>query len=159
MHSQKESAVELFVGTFYHQIDAKNRIRIPAKFRALLGKDYYFVASMQGCIRVYSSESMTDRLKALTEIRSGDPAKLKAKRLISSSTQSIAEDDQGRTVIPASLKKHAGIEKDVVTIGMSDYIEIWAKEVFEDEKSWTVKPYEGCGEQMTIDDAFILLDF
>ena len=151
--------MELLVGTFNHQIDGKNRIRIPAKFRAALGKNYYFVASMQGCIGVYSEESMQERVAALSAIRSGDPVKLKAKRLITSSIMGVAEDEQGRTVLPASLKKHAKIEKDVVTVGMTDHLEIWAKERFEDDSSWTTEPYEGAGDVMTIDDAFIALDF
>ena len=32
-----------FTGTVYHAMDAKNRIRIPAKFRTGLGKEYSFI--------------------------------------------------------------------------------------------------------------------
>ena len=34
-------------------------------------------------------------------------------------------DTQGRVAIPVNLLQHAGIEKDVVIIGMIDEIEIW----------------------------------
>lgn len=155
----KESEVEFFVGTFSHQIDGKNRIRIPAKFRTGLGKEYYFVASMEGCIRVYPEEVLSERVAALNAIRSGDPVKLRAKRKILSSIEKVSDDDQGRTLLSASLKKFAGIEKDVVTVGMSDYLEIWSKERFEGEEIWSKSESTSDGDTMTIDDAFVALDF
>ena len=40
-------------------------------------------------------------------------------------------DKQGRMVIPQFLREEAGIEKDLVTIGVLDHLEIWAKEVYD----------------------------
>ena len=151
--------MEFFVGTFNHQIDGKNRIRIPAKFRAGLGKEYYFVASMEGCIRVYPEEVLSERVASLNGSRSGDPVKLLAKRKILSSIEKVSDDDQGRTLLSANLKKFAGIEKDVITVGMSDYIEIWSKERFEGDEIWSKSEQQSDGDTMTIDDAFVALDF
>jgi MraZ protein len=38
-------------------------------------------------------------------------------------------DSQGRVVLPANLLEIAGIEKDVVIIGMIDEIEIWDPDI------------------------------
>ena len=38
------------------------------------------------------------------------------------------EDGQGRVVIPEKLREYAGIDKEVVTIGMVNHIDIYAKE-------------------------------
>ena len=43
--------------------------------------------------------------------------------------EEVNRDGQGRVIIPKALRREAEIEKDVVTVGMGDYIEIWAKEV------------------------------
>ncbi len=120
-----------FCGTVSHQLDGKNRIRIPKKFRKDLGDEYYFVAGSQGCIGVYPKAALEERLEALKSIRASEPQKLLAKRKIESSVEEVNEDDQGRTLLPQPLRAHAGIEKDVVTIGMGDYLEIWSKEAFD----------------------------
>jgi MraZ protein len=43
-------------------------------------------------------------------------------------------DGQGRVLIPQPLRNHARIDKEVIMIGMLTRIEIWAKEVWEQEE-------------------------
>ena len=117
-----------FTGTVCHAMDAKNRIRIPAKFRTGLGKEYSFIIGSQGCIAVYPQAVMDERVEKLNEIHSGDP--------------------KGRTLLPASFRQAAKIQKEVVTIGMGNYIEIWAKEV-----------YDKANEELSMDEALALVDF
>ena len=74
---------------------------------------------------------MDERVEKLNEIHSGDPKLLAAKRKILSSIEQLQEDEQGRTLLPASFRQAAKIQKEVVTIGMGNYIEIWAKEVYD----------------------------
>ena len=47
-----------------------------------------------------------------------------------SSIFSAEEDAQGRVVLPAMLKKMAGIQKDIVTVGRGKRLEIWAAEKY-----------------------------
>ncbi len=124
--------MEYFSGIVEHQLDAKNRIRIPAKFRSALGKEVYFVAGAQNCIAVYSKTSLDERLEELRNVRSNEPEKLKAKRVIQGSIERVEEDTQGRTLLSNFFRKYAQIGKDVITIGMGDYIEIWSKERYEE---------------------------
>ena len=138
----------VLTGTVYHAMDAKNRIRIPAKFRTGLGKEYSFIIGSQGCIAVYPQEVMDERVEKLNDIHSGDPKLLAAKRKILSSIEQLQEDEQGRTLLPASFRQAAGIKKEVVTIGMGNYIEIWAKEV-----------YDKANEELSMDEALALVDF
>jgi len=83
------------------------------------------------CIGVYSGEALDAILEKLNAVTSGDPKKMMAKRRILSTVQEANEDDQGRIVLSAMLRKEANIQKDVITIGMGNHLEIWAKEVFE----------------------------
>ena len=62
-----------FTGTVYHAMDAKNRIRIPAKFRSGLGKEYCFIIGSLGCIAVYPLAVLDERVEKLNEIHSGVP--------------------------------------------------------------------------------------
>ena len=41
-------------------------------------------------------------------------------------------DKQGRILLPANLREFAGIEKDVVSVGVYSRVEIWSKERYEE---------------------------
>ena len=45
---------------------------------------------------------------------------------------SVEIDKQGRILLPQVLRNFAGLEKDVVLIGVASRIEIWNKEKWED---------------------------
>jgi len=55
----------------------------------------------------------------------------KFNRLYFSGAAEVLCDKQGRILIPIYLKDYADIKQDVVIIGVSDRIEIWAKEAYE----------------------------
>ena len=136
-----------FLGHAEHQLDAKNRIRIPAKFRSEFGKEFFFMARPQGCIGVYTKEAIDRVVEKFKGVSSGDPKRLQAKRVILGSIEKATEDEQGRIVLSARLREHANLNKDVITVGSGDYLEIWAAEAYD--------VYNG---SMSIDEAFELAD-
>ena len=121
-------------GKVAHQLDAKNRIRIPAKYKAAFpkGETLYYVEYAPGCISVMPESVLSRKLGSFDEVNPGDPQLMDAKRRIMSSIEEVAEDSQGRAQLPKSFRDYAGLVKDVVTVGMGDYVEIWAQERFED---------------------------
>ena len=125
----------LFCGTFEHQLDDKNRLRIPAKFKkALVGehgeKTYSFARGMNGCIYVLPDEVLNETVEELSKEKMGEASK--ASLLFFSSIYSAEEDAQGRATLPAKLKAAAGINKDIVTVGHGKRLEIWAAERYRD---------------------------
>lgn len=119
-----------FSGRFSHQLDGKNRIRIPAKFRAVLGKNYSFMRRPGGCIGVYSKEALDEFIEKLNAATSGNREKLDAKRVIMAGIEDANEDDQGRVLLSANFRRYAKITKNVVTVGMGGYLEIWDQEIY-----------------------------
>lgn len=123
----------MFKGMFEHQLDDKNRLRIPSKFKKELTgengeKSYSFFRGMNRCICVMADEDLDDLLSSVSEeaISESNPASA----MIFSSIFSAEEDAQGRVVLPLALKKMAGIQKDVVTIGRGKRLEIWAADKY-----------------------------
>ena len=121
----------MFKGVFEHQLDDKNRLRIPSRFKKeLVGengeKTYSFFRGMNKCICVMADDLLDDTISALSE--EGISESNAASTLFFGSIYSAEEDAQGRVVLPASLKKMAGIQKDVVTLGRGKRLEIWAAE-------------------------------
>ena len=123
----------LFRGIYEHQLDDKNRLRIPAKFKkGLTGDDeknkksYSFTRGLNGCIYVFPDEVLDEVLDELSEGKLGESSK--ASLLFFSSIFSAEEDSQGRVVLPSKRREMAGIKKDVVTVGRGRRLEIWAAE-------------------------------
>ncbi len=121
----------MFKGVFEHQLDDKNRLRIPSKFRKELTgehgeKTYSFFRGMNKCICVMADDLLDDTIMSLSE--EGISESSPASTLFFGSIFSAEEDGQGRVVLPAALRKMAGIKKDVVTLGRGKRLEIWAAE-------------------------------
>ena len=49
-----------YVGKFNHQLDQKNRLRIPAKLKAELGQNFAIVRGTSGCLFIYSEEQFAN---------------------------------------------------------------------------------------------------
>lgn len=122
-------------GKVAHQLDAKNRIRIPAKFKNAFPEHetLYYVEYAPDCITVMPESVLSEKLASFDEVDPGDPQLMLAKRRIMSSIDEVTEDGQGRTQIPKSFRDYAKLTKDVVTVGMGNYVEIWSLEKFEEQ--------------------------
>ena len=125
----------MFKGMFEHQLDDKNRLRIPSKFKKELTgengeKSYSFFRGMNRCICVMADDLLDDKLSELAE--EGISEASEASAFFFGNIFSAEEDAQGRVVLPAPLKKMAGINKDVITLGRGKRLEIWAAERYEE---------------------------
>lgn len=125
----------MLFGEYDHQVDAKNRIRIPSRFKADIGSDYIFMKGPSGCISVYSSAVFNKRFGKLQEVSFFDVEGQKALAEVFANCFPACEDGQGRVVIPEKLREYAGIDKDVVSIGMGDHVDIYSKAEREKLKS------------------------
>ena len=125
----------MFKGVFEHQLDDKNRLRIPSRFKKELTgehgeKTYSFFRGMNNCICVMSDDLLDDTISALSD--EGISESSQASTLFFGSIFSAEEDAQGRVVLPTALKKMAGINKNVVTNGRGKRLEIWSAEKYYD---------------------------
>jgi MraZ protein len=117
---------------YLHQLDAKNRMRIPSKLREELGGNYYITVGSGGCLNVYSEEEFQEIKSTLNNINKYRETQLKAARYILYNTWQAEEDNQGRILLPETLRKFAKIEKNIVVFKGPNCVEIWAEEVWND---------------------------
>ena len=118
-------------GEYDHQIDAKNRIRIPAKLKGNEDK-LYFSKGTNGCIFVFYEAAIREKLEKIEEIKIADADKQKGARACTKSLRLVELDTQGRLVVPPELKAFAKIKKDIKICGAGSRIEIWSKEVYDE---------------------------
>ena len=127
----QKGSESMLLGEYHHQLDERNRIRIPAKFRTELGSNYIIMKGTDNCLFVYSSAEMQNLLnEKLKAVPLSDVKAQKSIRMLFSSGFEVEEDAQGRFVLPQNLREFANITKDVVSIGVGNRIELW------DEGTW-----------------------
>ena len=115
---------------YLHQLDAKNRMRIPAKFREMLGEGYSITVGADNCLYVYSKEQADNVRKTLKNINPYRASRLKTARFILYNFWDAEEDNQGRILLPENLRKYAKIQKNVIVFEGPNCIEIWSEEVW-----------------------------
>ena len=126
----------MFMGEYNHTIDAKGRLIIPAKYREVLGETFYVTKGLDGCLFVYDKNewaTFEEKLKSLP-ITSKDARKFVRFFLAGATLAEV--DKQGRILVPASLRKYAELEKEVMLLGVGNRVEIWNKEKWEDASTY-----------------------
>lgn len=119
----------MFLGEYHHQLDEKNRLRIPAKMRGELGTSYVVMKGSSNCLFVYSSDEMQNLMnEKLKTVPLSDIKAQKSIRMLFSSAFVVEEDSQGRFILPQNLKEFAGVKKNIVSIGVGNRIELWSEE-------------------------------
>jgi len=120
----------LLTGTFGRSIDEKLRVAIPKRLRAAFqrpkGGVIYIAPGTDESLALYTEEAfarLAERLATVSPTRQDVRA---FTRLFYARAQRAELDAQGRVRIPAELAALAGLEKEVVLLGIQDHLELWA---------------------------------
>ncbi len=125
----------MFFGEFEYRIDEKGRVPLPPKFRRELREGVVLAPGAEKCITAHSLAEWK-KLAATLTASSVSPSKLrKLNRALFAAAFSINIDGQGRVALPVTLREYAGIEDEVVIVGVNDYLELWNKNKWESEKA------------------------
>lgn len=123
--------IVIFLGEYKHNIDSKQRVIIPAKFREKLGTSFVITKGYDKCVFVYDLEEWQILVNKVKELPKGDPSVRKFERFFIGGASLLDIDNQGRVVLPKAIKEYANIEKEVVFLGVSNRIELWSKELWD----------------------------
>ena len=118
----------MFIGEYRHSLDVKGRIIVPAKFRDGLGDKFVLTKGLDGCLFAYSKEewaNFEEKIKSLPLTNKDARAFV---RFFFAGAVECEIDKQGRTLIPPMLREYAGLNKDLVIIGVSNRVEIWSQD-------------------------------
>ncbi len=119
-----------FNGRFNNRLDDKNRIRIPAKYKADLGADYKLAYGPGESIYVMPQREYQKILDSFGEASFFDEEAQNAIAMFTGMVYDVSEDNQGRIVLPADLKEYAKIDKEIVITGAASYLRIEPAERF-----------------------------
>ena len=118
----------MFMGEYNHTIDAKGRLIVPSKFREKLGDEFVVTKGLDECLFVYPLEEWSNIEDAFRKVPLTNKKARDFVRFFFAGAASCEVDKQGRILIPASLRSYAGLEKEIVSAGVLNRVEIWDKE-------------------------------
>jgi len=123
----------VFRGTFDYSLDAKNRLTVPARYRAALSDGVVLAMGFERCVSLWRPADYDAYTQAsLASFHPLSPEAQKLKRFFSANSLETELDAAGRIMVPAFLLEHAGLEKEVVVTGSGDALEIWNRATWAD---------------------------
>lgn len=137
-------------GEYRHSLDDKRRLALPARLRGTV-KRFVLARGMEECLSLYTEDAWKKLLTKLQSLPVTNKSQARAfKRLLISGATSADVDGQGRLLVPESLGQYAGIEKDVMVLGMETHIEIWSFEKWEQYRRSAEKDARTIAEQIDL---------
>ena len=124
-----------FRGHFEHSLDAKNRLSIPTRFRTAFSSGTVLAKTPEPCVAIWTPETNEAIIeRALSGLNPMGAEYRKASRFFQGNSFEVDLDASGRVTLPSPLLTHAGIERDVVVVGVGDHLEVWARQRWQEEQ-------------------------
>lgn len=129
----------MFRGRYEHTVTDKGRVSIPARFREVCrekyGDEIFVITNFDKCLVAYPLKEWNEIERKVSELPQFKHEVISFLRYLMGGAVDCPLDGQGRVLIPQSLRKHARIDRELIMIGMLTRIEIWSKEVWEQEEA------------------------
>ena len=125
----KWRSVGTLKGEHQYALDEKGRVVIPPKFRHVLGDQVVATRGFETCIAVYSPPEWLRVEDGVRQLKAGAGQQTVLRYLLASAVD-LEVDRQGRIMLPAYLREHAKITREVVVVGLSNRLEIWSRSLW-----------------------------
>lgn len=138
----------MFLGEFNHNIDAKGRMAIPAKFRSKLEGTAIITRGLDRCLFIFPQKewnALVEKLMHLPLVQADSRAFV---RLMLSGASDVEFDAQGRILIPEPLRRYAQLSKKAVVTGLFNRIEVWDEEEWNRYKAKTENASDEIAEKL-----------
>ncbi len=122
----------MLIGEYYHTVDIKGRMALPAKFRQAFKNGAVITRGIDNCLFVYPKKDWDKLAEKLIKLPISQAKNRAFSRLMLAGAMDVQLDGQGRINLPDYLIKYAQLSKKVVVAGLYNRLEIW------DESVWQV---------------------
>jgi MraZ protein len=139
----------MFMGEYRHNLDSKNRLIVPAKFRDQLSSSVYVTEWMDGCLAAYTEEKWSEMVMKLNKLPKTNAAARAFVRRITGKADECSVDNQGRILLPQFQVDDTNIVKNCVIVGVSDHFEIWPAEKYDSYDDESADSFEDLAEGLT----------
>jgi len=141
----------MFIGEYTHNLDTKNRISLPFKFRKDLGRKVIITPGLENCLFIFNVKEWSK----VRETLSGGPGlsflssdQRSFNRFLFGRAAEAEVDKVGRILIPDFLKDRAGLKDEAVFVGVEDRVEIWNKNMWQEYRTRVEKQADELAEKI-----------
>src|SRR5688572_23683374 len=106
----------MFLGRHAHNLDAKGRLAVPARFRDELASGVVLTRGIDRCLALYPMVAWQPLAEKVSALPITDPDARAFRRLVFAEAVDLALDAQGRILLPPELREYAGIEREAIVI-------------------------------------------
>ncbi|MFM7271793.1 MAG: division/cell wall cluster transcriptional repressor MraZ [Actinomycetes bacterium] len=114
-----------FEGSYQHSPDAKGRVVMPVDFRVELADGCHVAPGLDRCVTIYPEHVFAEVRARVTEAARRGTRQRNAARAFIGNSRRYELDKQGRVPVPVNLRELAGLDREVVVVGIDERIEIW----------------------------------
>ena len=123
----------VFIGTFENKIDRKGRVSVPALFRASLSGVSFqgilaFPSREGGAIEACGMDYMEQLIAEQDQVNLLNQSSAGSVAPIFYDLHQLAFDGDGRILLPADLRQHAGLDGQATFVGVGKLFQIWDPE-------------------------------
>lgn len=129
--------IHSFRGRFEIKADPKGRLSLPVAFRDSRDKENTRLVitnsryQNNSCLHVYTISEWQDLEKKIGRLSPLNADVQAFQRFYIAGGQIVELDSQGRILIPQSLRKFAGLNSEVILVGLGEKFEIWSQETWD----------------------------
>lgn len=138
----------IFIGTYEHTLDNKNRLTLPSKVIDKLSKTIVINKGLDNCLELRNLSDFENFITKLDKYSDMKKDVRIVRRHLLGDASDIEIDNAKRVLIPNHLLQKANIKKDIVLIGIGDHLEIWDKHTFEQHRNKTQSIYTDVAERL-----------
>ena len=143
--SVSSSGVPVMTGTHFHALDEKGRVIIPAKLRPALTDQFWLMLDENDNVGIYNHKIGLDVLRYCEQRIASDPENdhiAAAVERITGNAELMPVDGNWRVQVPETLRFFAGLNKEVVTVGLLNHAVLWARDKWENAQAIRLKSPE-----------------
>jgi len=132
-----------FVGNFPRSLDTKGRVILPSRMRIHFQEHGYLTPGADGCLALWPEEEF--ELEAERQ-HAKDSLGVEARNDLrdwAALVTKVEFDRQNRMPVPSELRALAGLEQEVLFVGVLDRVELWSP------ASWSARRPRPLGEPVS----------
>lgn len=137
----------MFLGRYYHTLEAHGRVSLPKKFR-LTTQNWTVTRGLDGGLFVFTSEAFTNQVMSWAHRSFTRKNHRDLVRLFTNTAEDVTTDANGRIQLSEYLVTLAGLTKDIVIVGSSEYLEIWDRDKYHTYLSLLEPQAEALAEEL-----------
>ena len=115
----------MFLGEHKHTIDAKGRVVMPSSLRRDLENGLVTTKGLDRCVAVFTNTGFAAEAARLSQHEWTEQSSREFSRTFYGAATDAPLDAHGRLFLPPALRVYAGLDREVVIVGVNDRVEIW----------------------------------